>query len=542
MPPPFVLQDLANYRNAIGESLDKLPKIRKGKWHYRYISNPEVIIFPRPQWSGRQFSIVNPIAYFYLSRELAENWVQIKKHLKKSSCSVSKLVFDWDGDRTFLRPNFAARSTRIRDLSLEYPFLLHSDVARYYPSIYTHSIPWALHTKVTAKADRSFTRLGNRLDTLVRNGQDGQTIGIPVGPDTSRVLAEILGVAIDDEICKANKRLKRSMIRFVDDVTAGTQTIEEAERIRNSIRKVLQGFQLDLNEEKTETKRIASLDYGSWRHELRARLPQSRDSLAKFELFFDAIFSLAQTWPKANVPTYALKLARQIFIAANNWEAVEDFLFIIYRSYPITLPIIVEILANRNIEKLDVDLKKTESFIRGSMGVLADNNRLGELAWMLFLAKALRVQIRASDLKILTVTNSSVCALLLCDLEARGLIIGMLDKSYWNSSLSDSGLQSEMWLYSYEASRKGWTGQSDAFLSLNPQFRELYKRQVSFYNENRNFIRAKKKIELESRTRRKERIAFSQDLDEATLDLVLDFEEMQNDAYLSIAPDPSDYF
>ena len=538
MPPPFVSRDLATHRVAIEKVLEKLPTHRSGeKWYFKYVTTPEIIQFPRPNRVGRQFTILNPMSFFYLSREIANHWIDIKRHLQRSNCSASSLVFDWDGDRTFLRPNFEARSTKIRELSLEYPYLLHSDISRYYHSIYTHAIPWALHTKAIAKANRSLKQLGNRLDTLVRNGQDGQTIGLPVGPDTSRVLAEILGVAIDETMCQTDKRFKKSLVRFVDDVTAGAQNSEDAERIRNCLRKILHEFQLEVNEEKTETVKVLSLEYASWRHDLHARMPRRNGALAKFEVFFDLILRLSISWPKANVPVYALKQARKVFIAADQWKAVEDFLLMIYRSHPVTLPVVVEVLANRNLEKSDVDTKKIALFIRANLKNLFDNYRLGELAWMLFLAKALRITVRVSDIKMLTEINSSVCSLLLCDLELRGLIAGKLDKSYWNRSLNDTGLRSEMWLYVYEASRKGWTGQSDLFLKSNAQFAELHARQISFYNEDRNFLKVSRKIEIEIRNRKKERIAFSNNLDEAALDLLEQYDDQDYHDSEPIAPD-----
>jgi hypothetical protein len=73
-----------------------------------------------------------------------------------------------------------------------------AEIARFYPSIYTHSIPWALHGKATAKATMGHSALlGDRLDRLMRKGQDNQAVGIPIGPDTSLVVAEILLSVID---------------------------------------------------------------------------------------------------------------------------------------------------------------------------------------------------------------------------------------------------------------------------------------------------------------------------------------------------------
>ena len=45
-------------------------------------------------------------------------------------------------------------------LSLDYEFLMNTDIADCYGSIYTHSIPWALHTKEVSKRTRGMTLLG----------------------------------------------------------------------------------------------------------------------------------------------------------------------------------------------------------------------------------------------------------------------------------------------------------------------------------------------------------------------------------------------
>ncbi len=72
-------------------------------------------------------------------------------------------------------------------------FEVVTDVSRYYGTIYTHIIPWIIHTKVIAKAKRKdLTLLGNLLDKKLRESNSGQTLGIPIGSDTSLVIAEII--------------------------------------------------------------------------------------------------------------------------------------------------------------------------------------------------------------------------------------------------------------------------------------------------------------------------------------------------------------
>ena len=65
------------------------------------------------------------------------------------------------------------------------------NISSYFSTIYTHTIPWALYTKVLAKANRgkSDQYLSNTLDQHWMGMQDGQTIGLPSGPDTSHIPA-----------------------------------------------------------------------------------------------------------------------------------------------------------------------------------------------------------------------------------------------------------------------------------------------------------------------------------------------------------------
>lgn len=77
-------------------------------------------------------------------------------------------------------------------------YLLKADISQFYPSIYTHTIPWALHSKATAKAGQRDVELaGNVLDKELQACQHGQTKGIAIGPDTSLGIAELLLSPID---------------------------------------------------------------------------------------------------------------------------------------------------------------------------------------------------------------------------------------------------------------------------------------------------------------------------------------------------------
>jgi hypothetical protein len=519
LPPPFVSADLAKFRVSLCRVLDAQPNTRRGNpWYYDFISLPEVVPFPRHGKQDRRFTIINPVAFLYLAREISDSWRDIKAHMRKTSCSLSRPVFDWDGGRSLLKPDFAKRSAQLAKMTVEYPYILHMDISRFYHSVYTHSIPWALHTKTFAKRNRTMAHLGNRLDTLIRNAQDGQTIGLPVGPDTSRLVAELIGAALDAELCAADPRLKQAMVRFVDDISVGAQSREDAERLKNLIRNTINSFELETNEDKTSISPTTAIDYASWRHELKYYMPKTLSHVSKFESFFDKILSLTEAHPKENVPLYALKRARRLFIFAREWPAIENFLLILYRTYPSILPVLVEIFANRRLERNDISAEKAKHFVNSNISRLVQNRRTGELSWMLFLAKVLSLTINAKSIEGIFETDSSVNALLVCDLHSKGLISGSVNRMHWNSYLTADGLRSEMWLYAYEATVKGWSGVGDGFLTSDCVFKELHSKKVSFYDEKKNIQRYESRVAWERWNILKAQAAFSLNLEEVASD------------------------
>ncbi len=61
----------------------------------------------------------------------------------------------------------------------------------------------------------------NVLDKLVRDSQDSQTIGIPIGPDTSLVIAELVMTAVDHAL---GSQVSPIGYRFVDDIELEAHT------------------------------------------------------------------------------------------------------------------------------------------------------------------------------------------------------------------------------------------------------------------------------------------------------------------------------
>ena len=142
-------------------------------------------------------------------------------------------------------------------LSLKYDYVLHTDISDCYGSIYTHTIPWAIHTKDSAKVNRAkYGNIGNIIDHHLKSMAYGQTNGIPQGSVLMDFIAEIVLGYADTEL---TKRISGTIsedyhiIRYRDDYRIFSNNPHVAELITKSLTEVLIGLGMRLNIQKTLT-------------------------------------------------------------------------------------------------------------------------------------------------------------------------------------------------------------------------------------------------------------------------------------------------
>lgn len=140
------------------------------------------------------------------------------------------------------------------ELALNFEYVLHTDISDCYGSIYTHSIPWALHTKPIAKADRNKSLLGNVIDDNLRNMTYGQTNGIPQGSVLMDFIAEIVLGYADLELSQKINEVKikdYQIIRYRDDYRIFSNNPQDAELITKLLTEILIDLGMRLNTQKT---------------------------------------------------------------------------------------------------------------------------------------------------------------------------------------------------------------------------------------------------------------------------------------------------
>jgi len=217
----------------------------------------------------RRLSIPNPFHHLRLSELIEQNWTAINAHCQMSTISKSKPSLKPKSKRAIMReyefddlPAFRASTRAVSR------YVLITDIANYYSSLYTHSIPWAIHTKAVAKTNRSHSLYGNVLDQVVRSGQDEQTGGIPISPDSSFVLSEIVLTSIDLSL---NEKTATNGFRYMDDYELGFETLSQAEEALAILQSVLHEYDLQLNQSKTSILPLPDVIERPWISELRKK-------------------------------------------------------------------------------------------------------------------------------------------------------------------------------------------------------------------------------------------------------------------------------
>lgn len=149
-------------------------------------------------------------------------------------------------------------STEFRKLEQNYRRLLRLDISKCFQSIYTHSISWAVRDKAFAKKNKDAESFDNSFDVLMQGANWNETNGILVGPEISRLFAEIILQQVDDDVAThlADVGIDPSQIRirrYVDDYLVFFNSEEVSSAARSAIEISLEKYKLSLNDAKTET-------------------------------------------------------------------------------------------------------------------------------------------------------------------------------------------------------------------------------------------------------------------------------------------------
>lgn len=144
------------------------------------------------------------------------------------------------------------------DMEVKYKYMKKMDISKCFYNIYTHSIVWSTHSKNFAKNNTNEkTIFSNYFDRKMQISNFNETNGIVVGPEFSRIFAEIILQKIDNNIVNSLK-IKHGLnldenycfYRYMDDFFVFSNDILILNKVQDVISTELSFFKLHLNSSK----------------------------------------------------------------------------------------------------------------------------------------------------------------------------------------------------------------------------------------------------------------------------------------------------
>ncbi len=227
-------------------------------------------------FTWRPFQLIHPVLYVDLVNLITnkKNWAIIIDRFKEfdQTCveciSVPRVSQDGNSHKASQVMHWwEEMEQRSIKMALQYSHVFATDISNCYPSIYTHSIEWALAKggREQVKKDRATTpqparqpetQLGFDIDQRIQRMNSGQTNGIPQGSTLMDFIAEIvlgygdvlLTQALTSSLPQGEKF---HILRYRDDYKIFVNNPVLGQQILRELSGVLYGLNMKMNPSKT---------------------------------------------------------------------------------------------------------------------------------------------------------------------------------------------------------------------------------------------------------------------------------------------------
>lgn len=450
----------------------------------KYISSPAKYNLARLGKLRRVISTPNPVNYYQLAELITDNWAELETHFNNSSNALSKPELDPENRAFRWKYGFSTLPSYKLKTRTGSRFILKADISNFYSTIYTHSIPWALHSKTTAKQQRNFAdNLGNKIDTIIRNGQDQQTKGIPIGPDTSFAVSEILMCDLDS---KLSGSINCKFHRYIDDIEFGCKTRVEAEKTLAKLQEILSSYELDLNNIKTKIIELPISIEPNWLHQLRSfNLATTNDAIQKMRLleFYDLSVRLLREADSEPIFKYTAKLSASIVVSESNFDIYLSMLLQWALLEPSTLRHVIDIIKAYKDKGYQLNTHDISETIHQIIIENATKGCTSEIVWAVWGSLICHIPISDETAIVLSKIENPFVALLTLDATRLGLISNAVNFDLWRSLMNAEELKNGNWLLAYEALLKNWLPSINGsnYCSNENGFKILFDNDVEFY-------------------------------------------------------------
>lgn len=210
-------------------------------------------------YSIRYHNRNNDLYYKHKNRAIIKYFNQESKNIKKSVIQQTGMYFD-------IKPYKSIKEfTSSEDwfvINSKYKYFIRTDYKACFDSIYTHTYKWLLGKDVNDTANFNNVNMYTVIDRIMQNINARTSNGIVVGPEFSRMIAEILLQGIDTIVYNTllNKGYKNGVeyntYRYVDDIFIFAESEELADEIVKIFAEAARKYLLRLNDSKLYRSKV----------------------------------------------------------------------------------------------------------------------------------------------------------------------------------------------------------------------------------------------------------------------------------------------
>lgn len=442
--------------------------------------------------SRRRMALPNPIHYFKIVELLVQNEKDLFDIFEKSDYSLTKPSTNQNDTqkRAYNRVSNNPMQTRLINEKnfCDNTICIKLDISNFFDSIYTHSIPWAIHTKKEAKQKIGDKNLwGNNIDRALRELNDNQTHGILVGNAISRIISEIILCKIDAEIKATFPNIK--MCRFVDDYSFYIKENESPNAIISFVRNQLLEYDLVLNEAKTKLFNAPFVLERSGIDEIKAI--NTHDAYT----YYNRLLIMFDKYKDLSLLKYGLSILSSK-INDSNFHAVFPLLNNLWVTYPSLADKILPIFYSKKdlFDSKEKNIFKTSLCTIVNLGI--QYRQEAETIWAIWSMKLFDFNLNQELFESLCKSNNDLAIIIAvvhmkkCNYKYYNKVINELVERITNESIDSSGknradIYFPHWLLIYELTKKNIVSNT-TFQSVrtNPFFKKMYDLNVDFFDCN----------------------------------------------------------
>ena len=277
----------------------------------------------------RAFGIPTPMKYQRLCMVIKNYWNELRLHFHQqtdhqeyrvSRIHVRKLygkkeIFEMNYKNWRTDGNPETRLLFLKPQGVS-KYIVKADISTCFPSIYSHSLPWAFVGKEVAKATRNDNTLWyNQIDAACSTMKNGETHGLLIGPYASNLLSEVILTVVDKKLYDKGYRYYRN----IDDYECYVESYEKAQCFLHDLEEALCEFDLPLNHKKTAILPLPAVVAEKWVHKLNSYLAITSDEINYKEVnaYLDLALGLATAIGNSAVLNYAIKTLAGKNLTAN---------------------------------------------------------------------------------------------------------------------------------------------------------------------------------------------------------------------------------